>query len=894
MSAISPRAIILLIVIMVGVGVCEARAQTQQLESQFGDGTDGGLVPDSGTLSGGQPEQLLEQLGIAPQQAQQLRNQSVGGAISNSELQRLCVSIAAKHLGPEDAQAIGRRLELSDDEVNQLVQCAQRSYGTTQRSTTPSATGVSEPSAIEERFHAADTPYRLLAAPNVTRLKQFGYELFSSTQEPQLTEFENVPVGPDYIIGPGDELNLLLWGRVNRNLKLLVQRDGTVLIPQMGPLSVAGLRFDQAQKLIISQAQQIEGVQADVTMGRLRTINILVIGQVDHPGLQNVSALAHVSDALLAAGGVSKTGSLRHIELRRDNRIVAVLDLYSMLLYGDTSGDERLEPRDVIFVPVIGAVVGVAGNVKNPAIYELNSRATLAGVVKMAGGVSAFGYAQRIEVERVQNHSQRIVLDVGLNNAQARSFPVEDGDLIKIFPVLPDENNVVKLEGNVSRPGSYQWRSGMRVSDLIRYGQGVRDHTVFDYALLERRHGRKRTIEYLPVNLGEAISDELSAANFDLLMGDTLTVYSVGEVNEIPMATVGGEVRKPGRYPLTEGMRVRDLIYEAGGLKQDAYLDKAQLARTESNGSRALQIHRDLDLRTALDNGPDNVTLSNGDALYIAQASNWHNPWTITVKGEVMRPGPYVISQDATLDSALIRAGGIRADGFLPALILLRRSVLEMQRQSLRRTSAQLQTELTRAALMPPENPQQEQSNLQQKTEALNMLKGMIMQNEESQAIGRVVLNISSRVAIPDLSSVTLENGDDIIIPRRPTTVNVMGQVYGATAVAYDPALTVADYLDRAGGITRDAEKDAIFVVRANGEILSEESFQDRDTNRLFPFLPVISGGFMATRLGPGDTIYVPPSLLFVNPLQRTLSVTQIIANAAQGLAIVGLLATQI
>jgi protein involved in polysaccharide export with SLBB domain len=884
-----------LLVVIAAVCLVQAPLQAGQLGA-------GGLTADSGALSAGPGEQMLQQLGIPPEQLQQLRQQSAAGGVGSLQTQRLCASVEAKHLSPDEAKSIGRTLGLSDDEVAQLVACARPSNPQSNRglgaeaaagnqTAAPSTSGAS---AIEKRFHAADMPYRLLAAPNLSKLKQFGYDLFSTSTQ-GLSTFDNVPVSPDYLIGPGDELNVLLWGRINRTLRLSVQRDGTVLMPQIGPLAVAGLSLAQARKLIDGQIGQIEGVQADVTMGRLRTIEVFVIGQVAEPGLQTVSALAHVSDALAAAGGVRKTGSLRRIELRRGNRQVGTVDLYAMLLHGDTSADRRLDPRDVIFVPVIGPVVGVAGDVKDPAIYELKGKDTLARVIRMTGGVSAFGYAQRVQVERVEDHRQRIALDVVLDSPQARSFVVGDGDLIKVFAVLPEQRNVVKLAGNVYRPGVYQWQEGMRVSDLVLLGQGVRENTFFGYALLKRRQGPMRTTHFIRVNLGGAVSDEASALDLRLSPGDTLTVYSVGEINEIPTVRVAGEVRKPGVYPLTDGMKVSDLIYEAGGLKRNAYLANAQLARTRTDGSRARYVYMDVDLQGALADMPaDNIALRTGDELFVAEAANWHRPWTVQVSGEAMRPGPYVIHEGERLASVLDRCGGIRSDGYLPALILLRPSVRRMQEENLKRADAQLQTEITRAALMPAENGrEQQQPNLQQKAEALAMLKNMITQAGKQQAIGRIVLTIPSLAALGGSNSnVALEDHDRIIIPRRPTSVSVMGQVYSATAVAYDPGLTIADYIDRAGGLTQDADKDQIFVVKANGAIMSQGSFTDSGQNRIFPLLPVVFGGFMDVHLQPGDTIYVPPSFLFVNPLQRTLDITQIIANSAEGIAYAALLGT--
>ncbi|HXR24092.1 MAG TPA: hypothetical protein VN742_01935, partial [Candidatus Binataceae bacterium] len=239
------------------------------------------------------------------------------------------------------------------------------------------------------------------------------------------------------------------------------------------------------------------------------------------------------------------------------------------------------------------------------------------------------------------------------------------------------------------------------------------------------------------------------------------------------------------------------------------------------------------------------------------------------------------------------RCGGIRLEGYLPALILTRQSVRLMQQHELERASAQVQTQITRAALIPGENDKQQQASLQQKADALLMLKNMIQSSDQKMAIGRIVLNVSSLAELQGSpSDIALEERDEIIVPKRPAAVNVIGQVHGATAVLYDPALTVRDYIDHAGGFSQIADKDEMFVVKANGAVVSESGYEDSRKGRIFPLLPLVSGGLMSAHLGPGDTIYVPPQFLFVNPIQRTLDVTQIIANSAMGITYAALLGT--
>ena len=615
------------------------------------------------------------------------------------------------------------------------------------------------------------------------------------------------------MIGPGDELKALIWGRVNDKLDLTVQRDGSVLIPEIGPLQVAGLTFEQAKKLIELRGEQITGVQVDVTMGRLRTIPVFVMGEVQQPGAYTISALAHVSNVLAASGGITKVGTLRRIELRRDNQVVKVIDLYGMLLYGDTSQDLQLEPNDVIFVPVIGNVTAVAGDVKRPGIYELaRSSEGLDALLRLAGGISAFGYAQRVQVERVADHAQRIALDVDLNQLKGTHFTITDGDLVKVYPVLPEQKDVVVVHGNVNRPGNYQWYAGMRVGDLLRQSEGVASGTFFRYALIRRLAGPDKAVRLVPVDLGAAIGENGSDADVELQSQDSLTVFSESEIKDLPTVQIFGEVRNPGFYVLDRAMRVSDLVYLAGGLKDDAYTTRAELARTQViNGSNTSHSYVDINLHAALDGTElDNPVLAPNDQLFVRRATDWHLPWVVQVKGQVVRPGPYSIHEGERLASLLERCGGMLPDAYPPGAIFLRQSVKEIEQKRLNEARQQLQEAIARYQLMPAALEDDKSSNVD--PHALEMLQQVLDQTESQQAQGRLVIRMQP---IGDLvnseDNVVLEDQDEIVIPRRPSSVNVLGRVYSPNAIVYDPSLKVRDYLERAGGPAEGADTDHIF-----------------------------------------------------------------------------------
>jgi protein involved in polysaccharide export with SLBB domain len=886
------------------------------LNSQAQGATSGGGFGAPNTLSGSMtgaagiaamdPAVIAQKLGLSTDEVNGLKNQLTGGSITPDEVQQLCLRFASKQMTAADVEGIASSLglNLTEQQMTQLKSCTQITAPGGGQSAPSDAMGgpmqsqqamlmpPRPPSSIEKSFRSLDSSI-VPAAPTAENLSQFGYSLFDSRVS-TFAPIGNVPVGRDYVIGPGDELRVLLWGRVNDRLDLVVQRDGSVQIAELGPLQVAGLTFEQAKKLIEDRGEQITGVKVDVTMGRLRTIQVFVIGEVRQPGAYTVSALSRVSNALAASGGITKVGSLRRVELRRNNQVVKVVDLYGMLLNGSTAGDEQLEPNDVIFVPVIGPVTAIAGDVKRPAIYELgHGGENLRDVLKLAGGISAFGYSQRVQVERVQNHSRRIALDVDLNQLRAYRFDIEDGDLVKVYPVLPQQKDVVTVKGNVNRPGDYQWYSGMRVGDLVRQAEGVAPRTFFRYAVVRRQEGPDKAVHLVPVDLGAALADTMAApANIPLEAQDTLTVFSQTQIKDLPTVQVFGEVRNPGFYVLDQGMRVSDLVYMAGGPKDDAYLGKAELARTQViNGSRTTHRYEDIDLRTALSGGgAANPPLIANDQLFIRKASDWHLPWVVQVKGEVPRPGPYTIHEGERLAALIERCGGMMPDAYPPGAIFIRQSVKELEQKRLDDARQQLEQALARYELTPASMEDGKNSNLDPK--AIESLQKMLEQSQTQQAQGRLVIHLRPLDQLAQSQDdIVLEDQDELTIPRRPSSVNVLGQVYSPNAIVYDPSFDVRDYLERAGGPNENADGEHIFVVKADGSILTEEGIKNGADGRMFPLLPIISGGLMSRHLEPGDTIFVPEKLVFMNKMKLYGNLGQIFASTAQSVAIFALAA---
>lgn len=870
----------------------------------------GRLRPGGRGLDSRSASAMIGRLGLSPDEFNTLKSQMASGALDPDDIQELCLRFSARQLSPTDIDGIAKSLGLgfTSQQLQQLRSCTQLAEpepGTGPATTTgPREAGArrlepqKQTSSIERSFRGLDTGAPP-AAPTTKNLEQFGYSLFSQRVS-TFAPVTNVPVGNDYVIGPDDNLKVLLWGRFNKTLSLTVGRDGSLLVPEIGPLQVAGLTFEQAKKLIEERAGQITGVKVEVTMGKLRTIQVFVVGEVEQPGAYTVSALSRISNALGSAGGITKIGSLRRIELRRGNQIVKVIDLYQLLLSGNANDDDRLQASDVIFVPVIGPVAGVVGDVKRPAIYEIAGQGaeSLGSFVKLAGGISAYGYRQRVQVERVQEHQKRVALDVDFTELSSQGFKVLDGDLVRVYPVLPEQRDVVAIKGNINRPGKFQYREGMKIADLVAQAEGVAPRTFFKYALVRRKEGPGKQLNLVAVDLSAALSGA-SNANLTLQPEDELTIYSETQMKQLPTVQVFGEVRNPGFYVLSQGMKVSDLVYLAGGLKDNAFMRQAELARTQVvNGARTSHTFRDLNLGEALAGvETQNASLEANDQLFVRRATDWHLPWIVHVRGQVGRPGPYTVRNDERIATVIQRSGGLLGDAYLPATVLIRQSVKKLQQQRLDEARGRLRQAIARLQLMPESargKSNKDQSG-QETAMAMAMLEKLLSESESEQAQGRVVIHLrplDELAKSPD--NIVLVDQDVLTIPRRPAAVNVLGEVYSPNAIVWKPGLNTRDYLDLAGGPAEGADAEHIMVIKADGSVLTEDAINSRKEARMFPLLPVVSGGLMTAQLEPGDTVYVPQKLIYIDKMQVASTITQIFANTASTLAVVGLLATNV
>lgn len=722
----------------------------------------------------------------------------------------------------------------------------------------------------------------------VEALEPFGYDVFSSeeaTFDPALSG----PVPQDYVLGPGDTVRIQYFGNVNGIYEFEVGRDGVLNIPELGPVPVTGLTFNDFRADLERRVSEILiGTQVSATVGELRTMRVFVLGDAIRPGSYVVSSLATISSALYAAGGISEIGSLRDIQLKRSGNLVSRFDLYDLLLEGDNSDDAPLQAGDVIFIPPVGAQVSIAGAVKRPGIYEVSAESSVQEAIAFAGGLTANAYAEGARLERIGSGAGRIVMsfDAAARGDDARS--VIAGDAIIVPEVLRDYQETVQVSGHVDRPGPYQWREGIRLTDVLTTLSALRSGADRNYLLI-RREAEDRSVQILSADLEAAVARPQSAANTRLEPRDRIHVFDrqygrqriiqplldelelqarYGRPN--PVVSVSGTVRAPGAYPLEAGMRVSDLLRAAGDLSEEAYTVRAELVRYDvvDQEYRTTEIVN-VDLAGVL-NGDDasDLVLTEHDNLRISTLPEWNTLWTVSLEGEVMFPGEYRIRRGETLADILARAGGLTEAAYPEGAVFLRESLRQQEERQIELLARRLEADLASLSLQAADTSG---------SETLETGRELLSQLRATEPTGRLVIDLRAIAAGARMDTpIELRDSDRLLVPKIPQSVTVIGETQQNTSHVYERGLSRNDYIARSGGLTRRADRKLIYVVRASGAVEAGQRtrwFGRRRTD--------------GTEMRPGDTIVVPLETDRIRPLTLWSSVTQILYQAAIAVAAV-------
>ncbi|MCP3688064.1 MAG: hypothetical protein GY784_06590, partial [Gammaproteobacteria bacterium] len=580
--------------------------------------------------------------------------------------------------------------------------------------TTASAT---QPSQIEMKVSSALEPMSLeeeIQRQSVQgRLELFGYEMFSSVAT-TFAPITSVPVPQDYVIGPGDIFTVQAFGAADVQYSLAVTAEGLILVPGAGAISVSGLTFIEARQIISAAIErQRIGIKTVLTLTELRSIQVMLVGEVAQPGSYAVSGFSTLINTLISCGGIKRSGSLRNIQVKRGGKVIATMDLYKLLLNGDDSANIFLRQGDLIFIPPIGPTVGIAGEVLRPAIYEIGAQRKVSQVLSLAGGLLPTASKTQAQIERVADTGLYTLLQANLTKT-GKDIPLRNGDLIRVFPVLDKMDDVVLLSGHVLTPGGYEWHKGMRITDLVGPANILRQGAEFDVAMVQRENRREKRTEVIYFNLGDAVSNPASQSNIHLQPRDQLIIFNTHSARaeqlsrvvlklkreatgDSPVKTVElkGALRHPGVYPLQPGTRLLDMINNAGRLQAGIDLDYALLARTDLATDRLYFVH--INLREALRNkdSDHNPWLQSRDKVYLfdenidraalikapVERINRETQFgnmapVVRVSGTVFHPGAYPMVPGMRVRDLITAAGGMKQEAYGIAATLSRQVIL--------------------------------------------------------------------------------------------------------------------------------------------------------------------------------------------------------------------------
>ena len=711
----------------------------------------------------------------------------------------------------------------------------------------------------------------------------FGYDIFAKNFNDSYNY--DSPIPSEYRVGPGDMIEVQLFGQKNQSYSLEISREGILRFPDIGPINAfeKGTSFIDLKNQLKDKIRENlgEGVQSSITLGAFRSIRIFIFGEVEKQGAVNVSAFTSMINALLNSGGIKHTGSLRRVELKRSGKIITTLDLYDLLLDGDTSADQALQPGDVIFVPTIAKQISVDGAVRRPAKYEILEEDTLQDAVELAGGTTERSVLSRVRIERLDEHFQPEVRN--FNYQENKDTKILSGDRISIGIASSNVRNVVSINGPVENKGDYEWREGLLLSDLIINSKSFLPEIDLDYGLIIRKKtdGTFHCLSFQPRHIFDSnekiplkeqdtvyfFTKESREDSLEDLLLDIRKQSRAGENSRI--IRVAGAVHFPGEYPFTDSMTLQELILAGGGTKDSAYLLEAEITRVGIDEEQKAYVkHLRIGQDVLVDsNQSQNYLLKPYDSLSIKPIPLWREGESIEISGEVNFPGTYSIKLGETLFEVIHRAGGLTNRAFPEGTIFSRENLRIKEDEQKERLIQQLESDLATATLSATDS--EEAAQAQSAAQALLSR----LQNTESQ--GRLVIDLNEILKAGEASGLLAKDKDNLFIPAIPYAVSVSGEVQFPTSHLYVEELDLNDYLNRSGGYTQNADKDRTFVVKANGAVMTKGG------NGWF------GKGSGGNKISPGDVIVVPIDVKQTRFLENLTYSTQIIYQLAVAAAAV-------
>ncbi len=722
-------------------------------------------------------------------------------------------------------------------------------------------------------------------------LRLFGYDLFKGSAS-AFVPGTDIPAPDDYKIGPGDQMSIQLYGQTSTVYNFPITRDGTISLPDLGPIAVGGMSLGAARSQIESRvAKQMIGTQVRVTLGELRTARVLVVGDAMRPGTVVVSGLSTATSALFASGGVRPIGSLRNIEIKRDGALLRRLDLYDVLLKGDTANDVALQTGDVVLVPPIGPTVGIAGEVRRPAIYEIKAEKTVGALLDLAGGVGPEADLKLVTLDRIEPGKERTSVRLNLTTVEGRAFVLRSGDVLRIPQISPVVSNSILVEGHVYHPGNFAYQPGIRLSDILSSRDELKPRADLHYVLVRREEIASGRVTVFSADLEAALAHRGEAADLLLMPRDKINVFDVVsprdrivsplldelQTQSSPTAfalavDISGFVNAPGRYPLEPGMRVLDVIRAGGGLKDQAYTASAELSRYAIGSGKQREASLiAVDLAAALrGEASANLELSPYDLLTIKETPDWGRVEDVELVGEVKFPGIYRVRRGETLASVMKRAGGLNSNAFARGAVFMREELKTREKESIDKMADRLQAQMNGATITAANSVTAASSNTAGKDAAatLAISQSLISQLRATKPVGRLVIDLPALIARGEGSDadVTLRPGDKLVIPRETQEVIVLGEVQNPTSHLFRRGMNKDMAIALSGGYATGADKKRSYVMHADGSVALFAGRWSRGGN-----VPVLAG----------DTVVVPLDTERLPPLVEWQSISSILYNFA-------------
>lgn len=717
--------------------------------------------------------------------------------LSDSQIRQIAEQVNSRGLTLDQAAALARAQGASPVQVDQVLRRIQElRFAQGESISSPYSTIVQSTESDREAF---SIKAESIATDKARKI--FGFNLFNSenlTFEPSI----NIPAPQNYVMGIGDELVINVWGASQNVYNLKIDQNGTVNIPDIGPVSLRGMSFEEGRNLLLRRLMSIysgmsgayPNTWAEVSISNLRSIRVNVVGDVLIPGTYTLPATASVFNALYLSGGPGENGSFRNVQVIRDNKIIQTLDVYDFLLSGNTKGNVALREQDIIFIPTYTKRIETTGSFKRRAIFELKENETLADLIRFAGGFNDDAFSGMVTLERITS-TQRRVSDVPSNLFE--SFLLQNGDKVNAGAILDRFENRVTIQGAVFRPGTYELTAGLTLSGLIEKASGVRENVFSNRGLLVRLQD-----DLTPMNISFNVSEILMGVDdIALQREDAVVIMHLDSLREERYIRIMGQVQEPGSFPYQDNLTLQDLIMMARGFTEAASESYIEVARRNSYDKASaltqemVTLYRfDISRELTLEKEESNFILQPFDYVYVRRAPSYFVQRTVTISGEVMYPGDYSIgSKNERVSDLIKRAGGLTADAYVKGAMMIRT----------------------------PRNLEQIMGVIE------NLVEDSLLKNSRSKfEVDKLELRLADIIKNPFSSyNYVLKEGDQIIIPEVTEEIRVAGEILNPIALAYQPGKNVRFYIDRAGGFSSNAQKGKVYVINSDGTTRVTRSF---------------------------------------------------------------------